>query len=230
MTPTDETSDPRNDSHDMTPTLGPDATIRSNYVFQRYDRTIERTISFRPATMERDLGRLHTWLGYDHVTAFWDLDLSLPAFRDHLAEKLAEDHLTPYIGYIDHVPMSYWELYWPSEYELDAYYDADPADRAAHLLIGPPEYVNNGYAKALFRAMGIMLFTHPETERVVGEPDAENEVVIHILEQCGFEARNEFYFEEAEKDALLMVCERDRFEEALLADSPATLAQGPTER
>lgn len=136
------------DNHDATPTLGPDATIRSNYVLQRYDRTIERTISFRPATMERDLGRLHTWLGYDHVAEFWTLDISLPAFRDHLAEKLAEDHLTPYIGYIDHVPMSYWEVYWPSEYELDAYYDADPSDRAAHLLIGPPEYVNNGYAEA----------------------------------------------------------------------------------
>ncbi|WP_049971369.1 GNAT family N-acetyltransferase [Haladaptatus cibarius] len=217
------------DHQEVTPTLGPGATIRSNYVFQRYDRTIERTISFRPATMERDLGRLHTWLGYDHVAEFWTLDISLPAFRDHLAGKLAEDHLTPYIGYIDHVPMSYWEVYWPSEYELDAYYDADPADRAAHLLIGPPEYVNSGYAKALFRAMGIMLFSHPETKRVVGEPEADNEVVLHVLEQCGFEARKEFYFEEADKDALLMVCERDGFEEALLADSPATVAQDSTD-
>ena len=210
-------------NHDTAPTLGPDATIRSNYVFQRYDRTIERTVSFRPATMERDLGRLHTWLGYDHVAEFWNLDVSLPAFRDHLAEKLAEDHLTPYIGYIDHVPMSYWEVYWPSEYELDDYYDADPGDRAAHLLIGPPEYVGNGYARALLRAMGLMLFSHPETKRVVGEPEASNEAVVHILKQCGFEAQKEFYFEEAEKDALLMTCERDEFEEALLADSPATL-------
>lgn len=212
-----------NESNKTTPTLGPDATIRSDYVFQRYDQTIERTISFRPVTMERDLGRLHTWLGYDHVTQFWERDLPLPEFRDHLAEKLTEDHLTPYIGYIDHVPMSYWEVYWPSQYELADYYDADPADRAAHLLIGPPEYVDNGYARALLRAMGLLVFSHPETEQVVGEPDAENEVVVHLMEQCGFEARKEFYFEEADKDALLMVCEREDFEDALLAESPATL-------
>ena len=40
----------------------------------------------------------------------------------------------------------------------------------------------------------------------------------------------EFYFEEADKDALLMVCERKAFEEALLTDSPATTGMHPDER
>jgi len=223
MTQADDTHDQRDGLGDTARTLGPEATIRSNYAFQRYDREIERTVSFRPATMERDLGRLHTWLGYDHVAEFWELDLPLPEFRDHLAGKLAEDNLTPYIGYIDHVPMSYWEIYWPSEYELDDYYDARPGDRAGHLLSGPPEYVQMGYARALWRVMGTMLFSHPETERVVGEPEADNEVVIHLLKECGFEARKEFYFEEADKDALLMVCEQDAFEDALFDAEPAAL-------
>jgi len=229
MTSMDETHDSRDGHGETSRTLGPDATIRSDYTFQRYDRSVERTISFRPVAMGRDLGRLHTWLGYDHVAEFWGLDMPLPAFRDHLAEKLAEDYLTPYIGYIDHVPMSYWEIYWPSEYELDDYYDAEPGDRAGHLLIGPPEYVRSGYARAMWRAMGTMLFSHPGTERVVGEPDVDNDVVIHLMEQCGFEPRKEFYFEEANKDALLMVCDPERFERALLADSPTTLGDGSTD-
>lgn len=227
--PTDGPRETTAASSEPARTLGPDVTIRSDYVFQRYDREIERTISFRPAAMDRDLGRLHAWLGYDHVTEFWSLDLPLPAFRDHLAGKLAEAHLTPMIGYLDHVPMSYWEVYWPSEYELDAYYDAEPGDRAGHLLIGPPEYVQNGYAKALWRAMGCMVFANPGTDRVVGEPDVDNEVVIHLLEECGFEPVREFYFEEADKDALLMVCEQETFEETMLADSPGTLAPGATD-
>ncbi|AQL44525.1 GNAT family N-acetyltransferase [Halorientalis sp. IM1011] len=221
--------DPTEARSEGTPTLGPDATIRSNYAFQRYDRAIERTVSVRPATMDRDLGRLHAWLGYDHVAEFWNLDLPLPAFRDHLAGKLAEEHLTPYVGYIDHVPMSYWELYWPAEYELDAYYDAEPGDRAGHLLVGPPEYVGNGYAKALFRAIARMMFSHPETNRIVGEPDVDNDVVIHLLKQFGFEAHHEFYFEEAEKDALLMICERDDFEDALSEDTNAGIGHGRTD-
>lgn len=226
MTSTDESHDPKGSHHDTAATLGPDATIRSNYIFQRHDQNVERTISFRPVRMDRDLGRLHKWLGYDHVAEFWELDMPLPAFRDHLAGKLAEDYLTPYIGYIDHVPMSYWEIYWPSEYELDAYYDAEPGDRAGHLLIGPSEYVRGGYARALWRAMGLMLFSHPETERVVGEPDVDNDVVIHLLEQCGFEANKDFYFEEADKDARLMICNQEAFEDALLADSSASLGHG----
>ncbi|MFC4405503.1 GNAT family N-acetyltransferase [Haloarchaeobius iranensis] len=214
------------DPDDLAYAPGPDETIRSNYVFQRYDRDIERTVSFRPASMERDLGRLHAWLGYDHVKPFWQLDLPLPEFRDRLAEKLADDHMTPYIGYVDHVPMSYWEVYWAAADDLANHYDADPADQGAHLLVGPPEYLDRGYATALIRALGIMQFSHPETERAVVEPDARNDVVIHVLRQCGFEPRKEFHFEEAEKDALLMVCEREAFEDALLASSPATLARG----
>lgn len=35
--------------------------------------------------------------------------------------------------------------------------------------------------------------------------------------------------EEADKDALLMVCEQETFEETMLADSPATLAPGSTD-
>jgi len=55
-----------------------------------------------------------------------------------------------------------------------------------------------------------------------------NDVVVHLMEQCGFEARKEFYFEEADEDALLMVCERKAFEEAFLTDSPATTGYAPT--
>ncbi len=209
-------------------TLDPDAIVRTNYAFQHHDESFDRTVSFRPASIDRDLGRVHTWLNYEHVVAFWDLDRSLPAVYDHLTEKLATEHLTPYIGYIDHVPMSYWELYWPSEFELSAYYDARPTDRAAHLLVGPPEYVQQGYSRALLRAMGQMIFSNPETTRAVVEPDVDNDVVIHVLEQCGFEARKEFYFEEADKDALLMVCDRESFESALLSETTATATNGST--
>ena len=55
-----------------------------------------------------------------------------------------------------------------------------------------------------------------------------NDVVVHLMEQCGFEARKEFHFEEANKDALLMVCERKAFGEALLTDFPATTGRAPT--
>ncbi|QLG28945.1 acetyltransferase [Halorarum halophilum] len=204
---------------------GPDATIAMDYDYQTYNRSIEQTISLRQASLERDLGRLHAWLGSDHVKPYWQLDLPLPAFRDRLAEKLDDDYLTPYIGCLDHVPMSYWECYWAAEDDVANHYDAEPTDQGVHLLIGPEKYLGHGYALPLMRAVVAMQFRHPETERIIAEPDARNERVIHVFEQCGFEPRKEFYFEESEKDALLMVCERERFETDVLADATAAPSQ-----
>ncbi|WP_435079146.1 GNAT family N-acetyltransferase [Halococcus sp. AFM35] len=202
---------------------GPDAIIAAEYDYQHHDRSIDKTVSLRQATLQRDLGRLHVWLGSDHVKPYWQLDLPLSVFRDRLAEKLADGHLTPYIGCLDHVPMSYWECYWAAEDGVSNHYDADPTDQGIHLLIGPEEYLNNGYALALLRAVVAMQFRHSQTERVIAEPDACNERVIHVFEQCGFEQRMEFRFDEAEKDALLLVCKREQFEASVATDMAAVL-------
>ncbi|AQL42891.1 GNAT family N-acetyltransferase [Halorientalis sp. IM1011] len=202
---------------------GPDATIATNYDYQTYDSRIDRTISLRRATMERDLGRLHTWLGSDHVKPYWQLDLPLPAFRDQFAAKLADEHLTPYVGCLDHVPASYWECYWAAEDDVANHYDADPADQGLHLLVGPTEFLGQGYAVPLLQAVVAMQFRHADTDRVIAEPDARNERAIGVFEQCGFEPRAEFHFPEAGKDALLMICDRDEFEspaDPTAADSP----------
>ena len=203
---------------------GPDAIVNAEYDFQTDDRGIGRTISLRPASLERDLGRLHAWLGSEHVKPYWQLDLPLPAFRDRLAAKLADDHLTPYVGCLDHVPMSYWECYRAADDDVANHYDADPTDRGVHLLIGPEEYLGRGYAVPLLRAVVAMQFRHSGTDRVIAEPDARNEAAIRVFERCGFEPRREFRFDEAGKDALLLICERERFESEVLADATAAPA------
>ncbi|GGL39610.1 N-acetyltransferase [Halarchaeum grantii] len=204
----------------------PTLTVNDDYDYRTYDRDIDRQLAFRPASESRDLGRLHRWLGSEHVQPYWELDLPLPAFRERLREKLADDHLTPYIGCLDHVPMSYWECYWAAEDDVAAHYDADPADRGVHLLIGPTEYLGQGYAVPLLRAVTAMQFRHPETDRVVAEPDARNDAARRVFEHCGFRDEGAFRFEEAGKDARLLVCERERFER----DVAPTPASGGGER
>jgi len=94
-----------------------------------------------------------------------------------------------------------------------------PPIKGVHLLIGPPEYLENGYAVPLLRAMTAFQFRHPETDRVVAEPDVRNERVIGVFERCGFEPHREIAMDE--KDALLVVCERGRFEREVLAPERA---------
>ncbi len=185
-----------------------DAIAEGDY--QSYDETIDRTITFRPVDLDRDLLRLHDWLTSEHVRPYWQLPDSLAAFRTEMIEKCSDAHLTPYIGSLNHVPMSYWECYWADDDVLAEYCTTTPADQGIHLLIGPPEYLGAGYAIALVRAVLAMQFTHPATERVMTEPDVRNDRVIHVFERCGFEPVREI--ELPEKDALLMACTRDQFQ------------------
>ena len=194
-----------------------------DYDYQRYDPEREKTISLRPATLERDAARLHAWLGSDHVKPYWQLDRPRHQFRERLTEKFADDHLTPYVGCLNHVPMSYWECYRAADDDVANHYDADPTDRGVHLLIGPEEYLGHGYARPLLRAVVAMQFENSEAERVIAEPDVRNDRAIRVFERCGFESEGEFRFEEAGKDAVLLVCERERFEtEVLSAETDRT--------
>ncbi|MFD1564460.1 GNAT family N-acetyltransferase [Haloarchaeobius amylolyticus] len=189
--------------------------IEKEYTFQVYDERIDKTISFRKATLERDLGRLHRWLNEPHVKPYWERDYPLPKFRKYLEDTLVDDHHTPYIGYLDHVPMSYWEAYWSVDDKLSAEYDARAADRGIHLLIGPPEFLGHGYATPLLEAMTRLQFQHSETNRIVSEPDIRNKRVHRVFENCGFKPDREIELES--KDALLMICNRERFETEILS-------------
>lgn len=189
---------------------GPRELVDSSYSFSTHDEEVGRAIGFREVSLERDLGRLHAWLNSDHVLPYWTQNDPLPMVRETIADRAADENQTLYIGCLDHTPMSYWESYWAASDRIGGYYDADPADRGIHLLIGPPEYLGKGYGTPLVRAMTAFQFRHPETRRVVAEPDVRNERAIRTFENCGFESRGEVDL--PDKTGRLMVCRRETFE------------------
>lgn len=205
----------------------PRSTLVEDCEYHEHHPRIGRTVSFRPVSVRRDLERLHSWLTSDHVTPYWDLGGPLATFRRDLRERIETDHSTSYVGRLDGVPMSYWERYWPSEDPLADHYDARPNDQGIHLLVGPEEYLGQGYATALLRGLVALAFRHPDTERVVAEPDANNDAALRVFEKVGFEQRENFYFPAEEKEAALVVCERDRFESSF---APAQISDTSAER
>jgi len=170
---------------------GPRQAATSAYDYVTTATELGKSIAFREVELDRDLGRLHTWLNSDHVLPYWTQNDPLPQVRDTIRERADDDTQTLYIGYLDHTPMSYWESYWAARDRLGEYYDADPADQGIHLLIGPPEYLGEGYATPLIEAMAEFQFQHAETKRIVTEPDARNERAIRAFESAGFERAGE---------------------------------------
>ncbi|WP_163538570.1 GNAT family N-acetyltransferase [Gracilibacillus sp. YIM 98692] len=181
----------------------------SEYEFTFYDREIDSEIVFRRVTLEKDLDRLHQWHHQPHVIPFWNQNFSETAYKDHLKKLLADQHQSLYIGYLNNVPMSYWEAYWAKDDLIANYYDAEKEDQGIHLLFGPEEYLGKGLALPLLRAMIAFQFKHKKTEKVVAEPDVRNKKMIHIFEKCGFEPEKEI--ELPDKRGLLMFCHRVTF-------------------
>jgi RimJ/RimL family protein N-acetyltransferase len=190
---------------------GPRETVSATYSFQREAPAIGRAIGFREVDLDRDLGRLHAWLNSEHVLPYWEQNDPLPQVRDTIAERAADPDQTLYVGHLDHVPMSYWESYWAARDRIGDYYDAEPADQGIHLLIGPREYLGQGYAAPLITAMVAFQFQHPETARIVTEPDVRNDRAIRAFERSGFERVREVDL--PDKTGLLMRCEREQFVE-----------------
>ncbi|SFS41384.1 GNAT family N-acetyltransferase [Halostagnicola kamekurae] len=189
---------------------GPRERISSEYSYFTTEAAIGKSIGFREVDIERDLGRLHTWLNSEHVLPYWEQNDPLPVVRDTIRERATDPNQTLYIGYLDHTPMSYWESYWADEDRIGDYYDARPADQGFHLLIGPEEYLGKGYATPLVRAMVAFQFRHAETDRIVTEPDVRNDRAIRVFEKSGFDPVREVDL--PDKTGLLMICERDGFE------------------
>ncbi|MEQ8540620.1 MAG: GNAT family N-acetyltransferase [Coleofasciculus sp. D1-CHI-01] len=177
--------------------------------YQTFDPDINKHITFRPLILDQDLSFLHNWMNQPHVIPFWNLALTLDQMRNHLEKTLADTHQTLYIGCLDGVPMSYWESYWASEDRIAQYYSAHPTDQGIHLLIGEPDYLGKGYALPLLRAMTTFQFQHPDTKKIITEPDSRNAKMIHIFKRCSFKPQTNIQL--PEKQATLMFCHRQTF-------------------
>ncbi|WP_368504997.1 GNAT family N-acetyltransferase [Alkalihalophilus sp. As8PL] len=174
-----------------------------------FDEQIGYEISFREVELEKDLEKLHQWHHQDHVIPFWKQNFMLPDYKVHLQKLLADQHQTLYIGHLDDEPMSYFERYWTEDDLIANYYDAEVGDQGIHLLIGPDAFLGKGLALPLVRAMTAFGFQHPETKKIIAEPDIRNKKMIHVFEKCGFEAVKEVDL--PDKRGLLMFCDREEF-------------------
>lgn len=163
--------------------------------------------ALRPVDPDRDVALLHRWMNDPEVARFWELALPTGRIAAYLCDQLGSAHSTPYIGELDGVPMSYWELYRADLDPLAAHYPARRADAGVHLLLGPAACRGRGLAAPLVRAVtGWQLDAAPSAERVVAEPDVANARSVRAFARAGF--RRAADIDLPDKRAALMV--RDR--------------------
>lgn len=167
------------------------------------------TFSLRRLDADRDLDLLHCWMNDPDVARFWRKPWPRDRIGTYLRDQLRSTHSTPYLGELDGVPISYWELYRADLDPLAQFYPACDHDAGIHFLLGPDNCRGRGLAADLLRAVSTWLLdADPRASRVVGEPDVNNPRVLRICQRAGFHRAMDIDL--PNKRAALMVRDRDQ--------------------
>jgi acetyl CoA:N6-hydroxylysine acetyl transferase len=173
----------------------------------RNEQAFSGEFSLRRLDLDRDLALVHAWMNDPEVARFWKKPWPRDRIASYLRRQERSRHSTPYVGELDRVPMSYWELYRADLDPLAEHYAAREYDTGVHLLVGPAEYRGRGLAAGLLRVVcGWQLDSDPRATRVVAEPDVDNVRSIRAFERAGFRRGTDL--ELPNKRAALMI--RDR--------------------
>ncbi|MEE1673516.1 GNAT family N-acetyltransferase [Agarivorans aestuarii] len=179
-------------------------------VFTRYFYHLKRQVTFRVIDKQRDIGCFNRWHNHPLISPVWELEGDLQSHVDYLSKMEKDPHQYAVIGEFDGVPFGYFEVYWTPEDRLGPHYQCQDYDRGVHILVGNFSFRGGVYFDTWGSAILQYCFLdEAKTQRVMGEPRADNHRVVSITERLGLEKQFEFDF--PHKRAALLQCDRQRF-------------------
>ncbi|WP_223670278.1 GNAT family N-acetyltransferase [Kangiella shandongensis] len=179
-------------------------------LYQYHDAETEQTFELRKLDIKQDLERFHHWHNQQYVYEFWELNQSKEELKNYLVDLESKDFIEPVIGSINGTPCAYFEVYWAYYDRIAPYCDATLFDRGYHLLIGEKQFLGQRNTMLWLNIVNDFIFKdEPRTERIVGEPRADNVAILKYLDHTPFTKKKEFDF--PHKRAALLECFRDTF-------------------
>ena len=183
----------------------PDAVL-----YRRFIPGLGEEFSLRRADISQDGARFHRWQNDPRVAAFWEYPFSREKLDQYLSDRLDDPHCEPLIASFNGEPFGYIETYWALEDRLGPYYDARAFDHGAHILVGERKYLGSVRSTHWINALSHYLFLLDcRTDRLVGEPRADNVRLLKLLDRTAWYKQKEFDF--PHKRAALIQCDKAEF-------------------
>ncbi|OHX67850.1 GNAT family N-acetyltransferase [Flammeovirga pacifica] len=176
-----------------------------------YSKSIENygTFSLRPFSFEKDLERLHQWVNLPYAK-YWQLEnSSIETVRRTYQEIIDGGSTAVLMGEFNGKTSFLMELYYVPEDRVNEHFSADINDYGFHILVGPSETPVKGFTANIFSFIMEFMFSHKKVERIVVEPDVENEKIHTLNKKAGFKYQKMISF--PEKEAYLAFCTRNDF-------------------
>jgi N2-citryl-N6-acetyl-N6-hydroxylysine synthase len=158
-----------------------------------------------------DIEIFYKWHQKDFVKEFWELDKSRTELLSYIEATRKCPYKDPMLLYIDGQAAGYFESYWAFEDRIAPYCKPGVYDRGIHLLIGEEKFLRKEIViKAIYHVSKYLLDENPRTQKVWGEPRADNSKILKIAHKLpGWKAIKEFDF--PHKRAMLLECDKTRF-------------------
>jgi acetyl CoA:N6-hydroxylysine acetyl transferase len=185
-------------------------TKPTGWVYERFDNEHQLEIKFRVIDPSADLDLFHRWQNDPRVATFWEMAQPKPALAEYLEQQQDDRHTLGLIGHLNGQAFGYFEAYWCAEDRLGAYYDYHDFDRGWHGLTGSRKHL--GYANTMTWLKGLchyLFLDEPNTQRLMGEPRADNTLLLRLTRYVPYQKLGEFDF--PHKRSALMQLTRDDF-------------------
>ncbi|ARS52947.1 GNAT family N-acetyltransferase [Kushneria konosiri] len=171
------------------------------------------TLSLRPLDPEHDLDTVYDWVSHPFAR-FWgmigDSRKQVDAFYRHMQKGTTA---RAYLGLHDGGPAFLVECYDPRHDPVGTQYEVAPGDRGMHFLVGPPATAPiHGFSQAVINTIVAFLFRESSTQRIVVEPDVNNDAIHSLNRRAGFVYDREIRL--GKKTAHLAFCTRSSAETA----------------
>lgn len=148
--------------------------------FRDHDDSI---FSLRPVNPESDAAVLQAWFSTEHAR-FWSMpDYSLEGVSQYYGEMQRSVHSRAFLGCANDQPRFLLECYNPLASEVARHYPVTPGDLGMHFFVAPPVSPIPRFTRHVFRFVMIFMFSKLKAQRIVVEPDINNDK-IHVLNRA----------------------------------------------
>ena len=157
-----------------------------------------------------DFQLLHQWVTAPRA-AFWGMqNASLADVTHCYQQQIDSHHCWPYLAFQDGKHAFLLETYDPALDELGQHYAVAPGDIGMHFLVAPADGAPvHGYTRAVMATILAFLFAQPDVQRVVVEPDVNNQKIHPLNREAGFQYQHTVAL--SYKTAWFATCERSTF-------------------